>query len=106
MLPVQSLEHAGLAILAHVIPREAAPIHRDVDTRRERLHERERAPEVEEPIGAAERVRDHGARQHDSLALDTIGNRVCRLDHRVGAVRDDDLALLALLTRAYDQRAL
>src|SRR5580765_1042814 len=53
------LEHACLAILPDVIPREALPVHRDVDTDGQCLHERKRAAEVEETVGAAEGVRDH-----------------------------------------------
>src|SRR5437762_1580351 len=44
------LEHSGLTIFFHTIPHEAAPVHRDVDARREHLRERQRAAQIEQPV--------------------------------------------------------
>ena len=104
--PHPPFEHSGLAVLPHRVPREVLAVHRDVDARRQHLRERQRAAEVEQPIRAAERVRNHRAGQDDRLAAHTAGNRRRRLDHRVGAVRDDDARLLALGAVADDQLAI
>ena len=35
----QRFEYAGLRVLPHLVPREALPVHRDVDARRQQLRE-------------------------------------------------------------------
>ena len=86
------LECPGVPVLPHPVPVEAAAVHRDVDARRQRLHERQRAAEVEQAVRAAERVRDHRAGQDDGLAGGRQRGRERRggFHHRVGAVRDQD----------------
>src|SRR5579864_2112380 len=64
---LHSFEVTSLTILPHAVPHEVPPVHRDVDARGKHLHERQRTPEIEEPIGAAERVRHHRAGEHDRL---------------------------------------
>src|SRR6516225_8340987 len=59
------LEGSGVSVLSHAIPLEAAAVHRDVDAGRQNLDERQRAAQVEQPVRAAERVRDHRTGQHD-----------------------------------------
>ena len=61
------LEDAGLAVLAHAVPRKAAAVHRDVDAGRKHLREAERAAQVEQPVRAAEGVRHHRAGEDDGL---------------------------------------
>src|SRR5205807_4202522 len=62
-----SFEEARAAVFPHSVPVEAAAVHRDVDARRQRLHERQRAAEIEEAVRAAERVGDHRAREDDGF---------------------------------------
>src|SRR5205807_8771477 len=56
-----SFEEARVAVFPHSVPVKAAAVHCDVDARRQRLHERQRAAEIEEAVRAAERVGDHRA---------------------------------------------
>ena len=66
-------------------------VHGDVDAGRQDLHERQRAAEIEQTVRAAEGVGHHRAGQHDRLAGEPgRGQRPRGLDHRVGAVGDDD----------------
>ena len=86
--------------------REVLAVHRDVDARRQHLRERQRAAEIEEPVGAAERVGHHRAGQHDRLVVEPgRGERARGLDHRVGAVGDDDRPLRARAAALDDRRA-
>src|SRR5207253_2151795 len=63
------LEHAQRRVLPHAVPGEAPSVHRDVDAGRQDLHEGERASQVEEPVRASERVRDHRPGQDDRLLV-------------------------------------
>src|SRR5262245_579114 len=44
------LERAGCSILPDSVPLEAPSVHRDVDARRQQLHERQGAAQVEEAV--------------------------------------------------------
>src|SRR5262245_2878004 len=103
------LECTRFTVLAHLVPLEPSSIHRDVDAGREHLHERQRAAEIEEAVGAAERVRNHRTGQDDRLAggrRPRRGQRSGRLDHRVGAVRDQNSRLRRLPALIDDDRAI
>src|SRR5471032_2352854 len=67
--PSYVLESSAVAILPHPVPLEASAVHRDVDAGRERLHERQRAAQVEQSVRASERVRNHRAGQDDRLPV-------------------------------------
>ena len=84
---------------------EAAAVHRHVDAGRQHLHERQGAAEVEQPVRTAEGERHHRAGEHDRLVEAGVGEAARRLDHRVGAVRDDDPRRVALAAVLEDQRA-
>ena len=89
------------------VPREVPSVHGDVDPGRQDLHERQRAAQIEQTVRAAEGVGHHGAGQHDRLAREAgVGQRPRGLDHRVGAVRDDDAGLrrVAAATRRSSAR--
>src|SRR5947209_17581785 len=103
------LERPGLSILPHAIPLEAPPVHRHVYARLKHLHERERAAEIEQAVRTAERVRHHRAGEDDGfpgLARAGCRERLSGLDHRVGAVREEDARLGALSTLVNDARAI
>src|SRR4029453_13791667 len=66
-------EYTRLTILAHGVPREVPAVHPRVDAGGQGLDERQRAAEVEQSVGAAERVRHHRAREHDRPVVETRG---------------------------------
>src|SRR5690606_41296796 len=70
---VGGLEHPPLAVLADTIPGEGRPVHRHVDPRRKHLGKRQRAPEVEQPVRAAE-----GRSEEHTSELQSRENIVCR----------------------------
>src|SRR5215203_951356 len=101
---LQRLERARVAVLAYAVPAEVLPVHRNVDTRRKHLDERQRASEVEQSVGTAERVRHHRAGENDGLGVERGGGERPRgLDHRVGAVRDHDRLLARLVAPRHDR---
>ena len=85
-------ENAPVAVLMDRIPQEVLPIHGDVDPWRQGLHERQCRPQVEDPIGTAKRVRDHGAGEDDRLSSDVRAQSGRRLSHGVGSMGDNDPA--------------
>src|SRR5262245_65164052 len=102
-LPVsEPFEDARLSVLTDGVPREMLAVHRNVDASRQNLGERERAPEIEETVGAAERIRHHRAGEDHSLVADDLSHRASSLHHRVGAVGDHDASLRTLRTAPRD----
>ena len=88
------LEDAVLPVLPDLVPAEVLAVHRDVDAGRQHLRERQRAAQIEQAVGAAERVGHHRAGQDDRPVVEPgRGKRPRGLDHRVRAVRDDDRSL-------------
>ena len=86
-----ALEDAVLPVLPDLVPGEVLAVHRDVDAGRQHLRERQRAPQVEQAVGAAERIGHHRAGQDDGPVVEAgVGQRPRGVDHRVRAVRDDD----------------
>lgn len=95
------LEYTGRLILPNFIRGKVSPIHCDVNSRRERLREGQRASEVKQTIGTAELVWDHCACQHDRLSGYICLEHTARFDHRVRPMRNDNAILrriAALLT--------
>ena len=62
-------EDAGLFVFVDSGGGETAAIHGDVDAGRQSLHKGEGAAEVEEAVGTAELVRDHGAGEDDGFPV-------------------------------------
>ena len=85
-------EDTPLAVLVHRIPLKILPIHGDIDPWRQGLHEGQRGSQVEDPIGTAKCVRDHGAGEDDRLSGDVRAQSGRRFRHGVGTVGDDDPA--------------
>jgi hypothetical protein len=100
----RGLEDPELPVLDHVVPGEAAAIHGDVDAARQRLHERERAAEIEEAIRAAEGIGHHRAGEHDRLREPRLAQHACGVRHGVGAVGDHDPLLGGAPAVLQDQR--
>lgn len=80
----------ALAIFAHVVPRKIFAVHRNVNAVRQRLHERQRAAEIEQAVRAAERIRNHRAGEDDGFLFNMFSQHLRRFHHRVGAVGDDN----------------
>src|SRR5687767_6614054 len=51
--PSDIFKHSRRRILPDLVPREVPAVHGDVDARRQDLHERQRAAQVEQEIGRA-----------------------------------------------------
>ena len=65
------------------------PVHGQVDSRRQTLYRADRHADVEHRVGDLEAGRLHRAGQHDGFLRDTAEAQR-RLDHRVGAVRNEN----------------
>ena len=100
------LELAALAVFADPVPRKAFAVHGNVNAGRQHLHERERASEIEEAVGAAEGVGDHRAGEHDRFPGNGASHRGGRLRHRVSAVGDDYAILVGLKAVLHDKGAI
>ena len=94
-----ALELSLFSVFADLIMLKIFSVHGDVDTTRKSLHKSQRAPKIEEPVGASKLVWDHSAREDDRLSFDHTGNYARGLDHRIRAVRDEYPVLLGLETR-------
>jgi hypothetical protein len=100
------LELTALAILSDAIPGKAFAVHGNVNSGRERLHERERAPKVEKAVGTAECIRNHCAGEHHCFAESSASDGGGGFGHGVGAVCDDDAIFIGLQTILHDERAI
>ena len=104
-LLLQFFELAGLFVFADVVPGEIASIHRDVDTGGKCLGESEGTAQIEETVGAAEFIGNHGAGQNDRFPGNFFGEGASGDGHRIGTMCDDDLVFVGGSALVSDQVA-
>lgn len=87
---IKSFKKPPLLILPHFFRREIFAIHGYIYALRQGLHERKGTAQVEEPVGAAEFIGDHGAGEYDGLALNLTREVTRCFRHGIGAMCYDD----------------
>lgn len=90
---LEFLELSGLPVLSYVVPGEIAAVHRYIDPWWKHLGKGQGAAEVEESIGAAEFIRDHGAGEDNGLSRYFFSQHPGCDRHSVCAMRDNDLVV-------------
>jgi hypothetical protein len=100
------LEFASLAVFPDTVPRKAFAVHGNVNTGRQRLHERKRTAQIEETVGAAEGIGNHRAGKDDGFRGNYGRNRRGGFGHGVSAVGDDDAILLRPQAVLHDESAI
>src|SRR3954470_11762091 len=99
-------ELASLAVFSDAVPRKTLTVYGNVNSGWQHLHEGECAAKIEETVGAAKGVGDHGSGKHHGFFRHGQGERGGGGRHRVGAVGDDDLIFVGLNAVLYDESAI
>lgn len=103
---MQFLELAGLLVLPDIVRMETTAVHGHIDAGAQGLDEGQGVPQVEESVGAAEFIGDHGAGQDDGLSGYFFSQHAGGDGHGIGAMRDNDPVLSGRAALMSDQFAI